>query len=202
MMNAPSNDFDAQHELATDAAEPAAAEGALAPARRLEALLDPFLDSLGYELVHVEWTASGRHRKLIVYADRSGGLTLDDCARLSPLLSAALDAAEADPATPEFASLLGPPYVLEVSSPGLDRPLSRRSQFARFIGHKATIRTSAPLHAESNQRTFHGRITAVEPDAHAPTDEHRGSVTLTAEDGPVHCISLALVRRANLVYED
>lgn len=172
------------------------------PSRHFEALLDPILSSLGYELVLVDWTASGRHRKMIVYADRPEGFTLDDCSRLSPILSAALDAAELDPQTPEFGELLGPPYVLEVSSPGLDRPLSRRGHYAQFLGHKATIRTSVSLTPESSQKVFHGQIVGVEPDANDPADDHRGTISLQAEDGPIHKISLGLVRRANLVYED
>ena len=74
-------------------------------------------------------------------------------------------------------------------------------EFERFIGHKATVRTNTPLGPESNQRTFHGRITRVDRDGDSPSDEHRGVVELTAEDGHVYAISLALVRRANLVYE-
>jgi len=216
-MTSPSNDLDPLHAPDSASAELLAA---MPPAHRLEVVVEPLLQSMGYELVHVEWTASGRHRKVQLFIDRRHGVEgervagdpvegehedrgfgLDDCARLSPILSAALDAAEVDPATPDLGVLLGVPYVLEVSSPGLDRPLSRGSQFERFIGHKATVRTHTPLRPESNQRTFHGRITKFDRDGEAPGDEHRGEVELTAEDGHVYAISLALVRRANLVYE-
>lgn len=181
------------------AAVPAARASGIAA---LESVIERVVQTMGYELVLVEWSSSGRHRRLRVFLDHPDGIGLDDCTRLSPIISNALDAAEADPATPEVARLLDGAYVLEVSSPGLDRPLVRRSHFERFVGHRATVRTAAPLYPGANQRNFHGVIAGVEPDPSDPDDDRAGIVCLDVpEDGAAHRIPLALVHRANLVYE-
>jgi ribosome maturation factor RimP len=189
--------------------------GEVTPADLLESLLAPVVAAMGYELVHLEWFPSASDRKLQLFidwapsmgssADGASGeprrFGVEDCARLSPIVSNALDAAEADPQTSHIARILESAYTLEVSSPGLERPLSKRSHFARFVGHRATVRTIAPLRPESKQRTFHGQISGVEPDAMTAANERSGAVVLTADDGDVFRISLALIRRANLVYE-
>lgn len=181
--------------------------------RMLEAVLEPVLSTLGYELVHVEWSASGRQRKLQVFVDHPDGIDLGDCARLSPIVSNALDAAEvADKAAEapadhgahggELARLLEGSYTLEVSSPGLERPLSRRSHYARFMGRLCKLRVFSPLAPGDTQRNFHGRIEAVTPDPNQPDDDRSGTVTLRdPDDGRAHPIPLDRVRRARLVYE-
>jgi ribosome maturation factor RimP len=205
--------------------EPAGVPGTVERARglMLEAVLEPVLVTLGFELVHLEWTAAGRTRKLQVFVDRpaghpTGGVDLEDCARLSPILGNALDAAEvadsdasaasdaSGPSAVRFggalARLLHAHYVLEVSSPGLERPLSRRSHYARFLGRLCRVRVFAPLAGDDAQRNFHGRIEAVEPDPGDPNDDRSGTVTLRDPDGGhEHRIPIDRVRRARLVYE-
>jgi ribosome maturation factor RimP len=179
-------------------------------AARLEAIVEPVIAALGYELVHLEWSGSGRRHKLQVFIDHPDGIDLDDCSRLSPVVSNALDAAEvAEPDGPVARMLVGT-YDLELSSPGLDRPLSRRSHFERFVGRRARIRTFAPLSSGSTadvgsgtQKNFNGRIAGVQPDPAQPHDDHQGTVELVDEDGgATHRIPLAQIRRANLVYEE
>jgi ribosome maturation factor RimP len=179
-------------------------------AARLLAIIEPVVVALGYELVHLEWSGSGRKHKLQVFVDHPDGIDLDDCARLSPVVSNALDAAEvAEPEGP-VARMLAGTYDLELSSPGLDRPLSRRAHFERFVGRRARIRTFAPLSGSAAdtastgaQKNFNGRIAGVEPDPDRPQDDHEGTVELVDEDsGATHRISLAQIRRANLVYEE
>jgi ribosome maturation factor RimP len=184
----------------------------------LEAVIEPVLATLGYELVHLEWTAAGRQRKLQIFVDHPEGIDLDDCAHLSPILGNALDAAEtvdtaaagdtagAEARATEFggelARLLAAPYVLEVSSPCLERPLARRSHYARFVGRLCRVRVFAPLAPGDAQRNFHGRIEAVEPDPQTPNDDRSGTVTLRDPDGGhEHRIPIDRVRRARLVYE-
>jgi ribosome maturation factor RimP len=172
-------------------------------ARLLERVIEPVVRQMGYELVHLEWAG----RSLRVYVDRAEGITLDDCARLSPILSTTLDAAEHDDAAADIAALrrmLAGAYQLEVSSPGLDRPLMRRSQLRRFVGSKANVRTHVPVAAGKTQKNFHGRIVAVDADAEHPDDEHRGVLHLADHDDPevVHLIPLEIIKRAHLVYED
>ncbi|TPV95547.1 MAG: ribosome maturation factor RimP [Myxococcales bacterium FL481] len=165
------------------------------------AVLESLLASLGYELVANEWIGTGgRRRVLRVYVDRPGGISLDDCARLSHAIGNTLDAAEAE--TTACASLLKAPYVLEVSSPGLDRPLVKRSHFARFVGHRIKVQLLNALDVTSNQRTFHGVIRAVRPDPQVPEDERDGVVDLEPlEGGAVTSLRITNIRRANLVYE-
>jgi ribosome maturation factor RimP len=200
-------------------AEPTGIPGTVERARglMLEAVIEPVLATLGYELVHLEWTAAGRQRKLQVFVDHAEGIDLEDCARLSPILGNALDAAETADAAEradtagaeagtefggELARLLQAPYVLEVSSPGLERPLSRRSHYARFIGRLCRVRAFSPLTPGDAQRNFHGRIEAALPDPDKPDDDRSGTVTLRDPDGGhEHRIPIERVRRARLVYE-
>lgn len=192
------------------------------PAELLEGVLAPVVESMGYELVHTEFSGSGKHRRLSVFLDLppSGqahsdgpddpkGISLDDCTKMSPIISSTLDAAEADPEAAAVARVLKAPYVLEVSSPGLDRPLSKLSHFRRYLGGLAKVTTFAPLDAGSKQKNFNGRIEDVQPAPHAPEDDRSGTVTLLDPDaktdsdgtGGRYVISLDQIRRANLVYE-
>ena len=176
--------------------------GRMSSSALLEDVIEPVLATLGYELVVVQWSGSGRHRRCQVFVDHPDGIIVADCARLSPMISNALDAAEADPDMPRVRQLLSGAYMLEVSSPGLDRPLSRRPHFERHIGARATVRTHGPVESESSQKTFHGRIEAVEADASAPDDPRQGTVVLLDPDTKkTHRIALFDIKRANLVYE-
>jgi ribosome maturation factor RimP len=158
---------------------------------------------MGFEVVVIEF-AGGRGGRIVrVYLDHPSGVSLDACTRMSRIFSNALDAAEADPETPALAALLAQPYTLEVSSPGVDRPLVRLSHFARFVGGRAVIKTRRAIPGgDPDQRTFHGRIVGTAVDPAATDDDRRGTVALRALDGDtIHDIQLADIRRANLVYE-
>jgi len=173
-----------------------------ARARALWDVLAPIATSMGLELVHAAWSQSGGRRQLQIFLDKEGGIALADCARMTPVLSNALDAAEV--AEPEglLASLLASAYVLEVSSPGLDRPLARLSHFQRYVGQRAKVRTMSPLSADSTQRTFHGRIQSAIADPSHPDDDTQGLIVLNDEDSRVeHEIPVAHIRKAHLVYE-
>lgn len=191
--------------LKTPCDAPAELPGTVERARSLllEAVVEPVLATMGYELVHLEWSRSGRRCRLVVFVDHPDGIGLDDCARLSPILSNALDVAEASAGSAgALGGLLAGPYVLEVSSPGLERPLSRRSHYARFIGRRITLRVFSPLAPGDTQRNFHGRIEAAMPDPDQPDDDRAGTVCLRdPDDGCEHRIPLQRVRRAHLVYE-
>jgi ribosome maturation factor RimP len=192
---------DLEHDDVSEASD----DGRSPAVRALEAVVEPVLRTMGYELVLLEWSAAGRHRRLRLFVDivdsAAGGVTIDDCARLSPIVSNALDAAEAadDAESAEVRGLLDGPYSLEVSSPGLDRPLTKLAHFLRFTGQRATVRTHAPI-GDSPQRTFRGRIDGVEPEPGHDDDPRRGTVLLEADDGTLHRIPLPAIRRANLVY--
>lgn len=115
----------------------------------LRQLLEPGVNALGFELVDVELTGSGHNSTLRVYIDAPGGVSVEDCADVSEQLSAILDVEDPLPSS----------YLLEVSSPGLDRPLVKREDFQRFAGESVKIRIHQPLEGRKN---FTGRILAVE----------------------------------------
>ena len=144
--------------------------------RHLEALIRPTLNAMGYELVRV--VVSGRHRPLLqVMAERGDGrsMTLENCAEISRALSAKLDVE--DP--------IAGPYTLEVSSPGIDRPLVKPADFARFAGHVARVEMKAPL---AGRRRFTGPIVSAS----------ESSVRMAVDEGEVE-LPLSGVARAKLV---
>ncbi len=113
-----------------------------ASAARLTALASNVVAAHGYDLEDLSVTAAGKRSVVRVLVDKDGGVTLDDAADVSRALGAALD--EADEAEPD---LLGDTYVLEVSSPGVDRPLTEPRHWRRAVGRLviASLRDGAPV---------------------------------------------------------
>lgn len=110
-------------------------------------LLERTLSGLGYELVDVEWTSGGGLR---VFMDKAGGVTLDDCVAVSHHLTRLFAVENID-------------YErLDVSSPGLDRPLKKEADFVRFAGKLCKVRTRVPI---GQQKKFTGRIVSLEEGA-------------------------------------
>ncbi len=109
----------------------------------LEELVRPVVEGMNYEYVGVEYFPQGARTVLRLYIDSPDGITLDDCEQVSHQISGVLDVE--DPIRGE--------YVLEVSSPGDDRPLFTREQFQRFYAHRVTLRLSLPL---NGRRKFTG----------------------------------------------
>jgi ribosome maturation factor RimP len=119
--------------------------------RRLAEIVAPVIEHMGYELVRLR-LQGGRTPTLQIMADRpDGGIEVEDCARISTQLSAVLDVA--DPIEGE--------YVLEVSSPGIDRPLTRLKDFDAWEGFEAKLETSEPI---DGQKRFKGPIEGTEGD--------------------------------------
>lgn len=116
---------------------------------KLEALLRPGIEALGFELWGLEYHSQGRRSTLRIYIDSEQGIGVDDCAKVSHQLSGILDVEE--PVSGE--------YSLEVSSPGMDRPLYSLEQFSRYIGNDVSIRLRS---AFEGRRKFIGRLAAVE----------------------------------------
>ena len=115
----------------------------------LTALFEPVVESMGYELVGVEFHGSEHHGVLRVYIDSANGITVDDCAAVSHQISALLDVE--DP--------IAQAYDLEVSSPGINRPLFKRSDYERFSGEKAKIKLAVAL---DGRRNFSGVLQGVD----------------------------------------
>lgn len=105
--------------------------------------LEPHLAEQGYELVELDFGQQGGRQVLRIFIDKEEGIALDDCQAVSQLLSPILD--ESD--------LMGSGYMLEVSSPGIDRPVRKPEDFKRFAGQRITIRTQAPI---DGRRHFKG----------------------------------------------
>lgn len=101
-----------------------------------EELVTPIIEERGFELVDVEYVKEGSTYYLRVYADKEGGITIDDCVDVSRALNPKLDAYDK-----EFKE----PYILEVSSPGLLRPLKKDKDFARNLGKLVEIKLFKPL---------------------------------------------------------
>ena len=108
-------------------------------------LIEPVIESENMELVHVE-CLKGKVRWLVrIYIDKEGGVTVDDCADISEQVGDLLDVHEVPPGS----------YTLEVSSPGLDRPLARDRDFMKYRGCKVKIRVSEKM---AGKRNFTGRL--------------------------------------------
>ncbi len=112
-------------------------------AKELEALLNPLIEQEGGELVDLQWRREGHQWVLRLFLDKPKGITLDDCAYFSERVSATLDDGDKIPQS----------YVLEVSSPGLDRVIKKDKDFERFAGKPVKLRLKLP---ENGQRKFTG----------------------------------------------
>lgn len=113
-----------------------------------EELVLPIIEEHGFELVDVEYVKEGSNYYLRVYADKEGGITIDDCVDVSRALNPKLDAYDK-----EFKD----PYILEVSSPGLLRPLKKDKDFARNQGKMLEIKLFKPLD-NSNVKEFEAEL--------------------------------------------
>ncbi len=116
---------------------------------QLQALLAPVVTGLGFECWGIEFVSQGKHSVLRVYIDKEGGILVDDCAEVSRQVSSVLDVE--DPISSE--------YTLEVSSPGMERPLFTLEQFASHAGEQVKIKLRSPF---EGRRNFQGLLRGVE----------------------------------------
>ena len=147
--------------------------------KEIEALVEPVLDEMGIELVDLEYFSGQGRRVLRVYADRPTGITLDDCAMVSREIGHLLDVSD----------LLQHQYVLEVSSPGLNRPLKTAKDFLRVVGQRIKVQTTAPL---KGRRNFSGVLQSVQI--------QNGVLEIDLDDTVVQ-ILMGSIRKANLVFD-
>ncbi len=122
--------------------------------RELHELFTPVVESMGYEVVGVEYHPNSKNRLVRVYIDREDGITVDDCAEVSHQVSGLLDVEEPISGT----------YTLEVSSPGLNRPLFLLAHFRQFVGAKVALKLIRPV-VDHAGRKLTGMIVAVEGDS-------------------------------------
>ncbi len=119
---------------------------------KIRAIAGPVAAAEGLELVEVELGGAGGHTTLRLYVDKPGGVSLDDCSSISRAVSTALDVE--DP--------LDGAYDLEVSSPGLDRPLRTAEHFQKYAGQRVRVKTYGPLADCENRKTFVGTLKGFE----------------------------------------
>jgi ribosome maturation factor RimP len=119
----------------------------------------------GVEFIHSEIVGSKRNMTVRIYIDKPGGVTLDDCSTVSRAIEAVIDADDFIPSS----------YVLEVSSPGLERPLFTVQDFEKFAGNKAKVKTSESINGQAN---FNGRIMSVEDSEIVFEDKTNGNVRI------------------------
>lgn len=145
-------------------------------ARRVEALLREAVEEEGFELVGVEMAQTGRSPVLRIYVDRPGGVTISDCAYVSRRVGVLLEVEDFIPGS----------YTLEVSSPGLERPLFCEADYRRFRGKEIKLQAIEKI---EGRRNFTGRI----------QDFSNGVIQLECE-GQTFSVPLDRVRKAHLVY--
>ncbi len=144
-------------------------------AQRIEKISASAAKKHGVEFVHSEIAGTKRNMTVRVYIDKPAGVTIEDCSTVSHSIEEVLDADDFIPSA----------YVLEVSSPGLERGLYRLADFEKFTGKKAKIKTAQPLDGQAN---FNGRILSVEQNEIVFEDRTSGTVR----------IPFAEVEKANL----
>lgn len=140
-------------------------------------LVKPILDEMGFELVDVEYLSKYGRWVLRLYIDKQGGVTIDDCARVSGEIGDLIDVKD----------IIKHGYILEVSSPGLNRPLKKERDFIRATGKRVKVRMVTPV---NGRRNFTGYLKNFED----------GTLYVEAE-GTLVALPWLEVDKANLVYE-
>jgi ribosome maturation factor RimP len=141
---------------------------------RVKVIAEPILTSEGMELVEVEYRREGRGWVLRLYIDKEGGVTVDDCGRMSQEVGRSLDVED----------FILTPYTLEVSSPGLTRPLRKEQDFLRYARRLIKVKTLGPI---GNRRQFRGKLLGI--------SENRIQIEV---DGETLQIPIADIAKANL----
>jgi ribosome maturation factor RimP len=142
-------------------------------------LVEPIALEVGLELVDVEHRRERRGAVLRLLLDKPGGVSLDELAAVSRQVSDALDVHE---------GIVPGRFTLEVSSPGINRPLTRPAHFAAYLGKRVHVRTRVPL---GERHTFRGVLASVGP----------AEIVVTHEDGTSHAIPFAAIARANYQHD-
>jgi len=146
-------------------------------AKQVGSLVEPILEGMGYELVDVEYVSSYGRWILRLFVDKEGGVTIGDCAQISEELGDLIDVKE----------FIRHEYNLEVSSPGLDRPLTKEKDLPRALGKKVKVRMAFPL---EGRRNFTGVLL-----------RYGDGVLHLEVDGQEVALPWPDVDKANLVYE-
>jgi ribosome maturation factor RimP len=145
--------------------------------RQINEAIGPTIETMGFEYVGCEVLAQGRFSVLRIFVDKDGGISADECGEVSHQISGILDVED----------FITTRYNLEVSSPGLDRPLFTLAQYMKALGQEVKVRLSAPM---AGQRNFQGELKAV-------VDEN---IVLLIDEKEV-TVPFAAVAKANTIYQ-
>jgi ribosome maturation factor RimP len=145
--------------------------------KTIEDLVSPILEEFAAELVDLELKNEGRDRFLRLFIDKPNGVTLDDCIAVSREVEGVL----------EIEDPIKGAYRLEVSSPGLDRPLKKRADYERFVGQAVKVKTQTLMDPDGRgheRKTFNGQLVGLEGDMVCilQTDKKGGEIKLSLED--------------------
>jgi ribosome maturation factor RimP len=141
----------------------------------LHALIEPVVAAMGFELWGIDHLSQGKNSRLVIYIERESGVSVEDCADISRQVSAVMDVE--DPIAGE--------YRLEVSSPGMARPLYSLDQFSRFQGHHVALKLRT---AFDGRRKYQGLLVGVE-----------GDEVLLQLDGEEYCFPIESIDSAHIV---
>ena len=145
--------------------------------KQVSELIEPILDGMGFELVDLEYLSDRGRWVLRIYIDKSNGVTLDDCATVSGELGDIID----------IKNIIDHEYVLEVSSPGLNRPLKKEADFIRVIGKRIRVKMRKPV---EGRRNFTGIL-----------NDFREKKLVMESEGGLVTLAWPEIEKANLVYE-
>ena len=141
-------------------------------------LIEEYLESLGYEVIFVEYSKEQSGWVLRIYIDKDAGVTIDDCVKVNDLISPILD----------VENFIKSSYTLEITSPGFNRPLRKKEHFQKVIGEKVKITLNEPL--ANNRKNFKGKLLKIDND----------KIFLEVHDGVVELL-LTQIKKANLIYK-
>lgn len=141
----------------------------------LRELIEPTVQALGFELWGLEYASQGKHSTLRLYIDGPSGVNVDDCAQVSHQVSGVLDVEDPIPGE----------YTLEVSSPGMDRPLYNVEHYQRYVGEMVSLRLRMPF---EGRRKFTGRINGVE-----------GDEVIVQVDDHEYLLPISSIEKANII---
>jgi ribosome maturation factor RimP len=144
---------------------------------RVHSIADPILSNEGIELVEIEYRRESTGWVLRLYIDKEGGVTLSDCTRISQEVGRSLDVED----------FIYFPYTLEISSPGLTRPLKKEKDFIKYCNSMIKVKTLEPIH---HRRQFKGKLLSV----------LGGQIEIETEEGVLQ-IPLSQVGKANLEFD-
>lgn len=141
----------------------------------LHALIEPIVAAMGFELWGIDHISQGKHSRLVIYIERESGVSVQDCADISRQVSAVMDVEDPIPGE----------YRLEVSSPGMARPLYTLGHFIRYQGHHVALKLRV---AFDGRRKYQGLLAGVE-----------GDEVLLQMDGEEYCFPIESIDSAQVV---